>query len=542
MAQNGTVDPGYGPPPGMGGNGVLLDDIARMYGGAPEIAQDDPAFQQPRDATDEKTKQRASLVYRDLPLISIQNTWAVDQTRGALYSHMAGMFDASAQLWDAILGDDRVVATLGSRIAGLFGREVRFKAADDSDAAKECLAAWQKVWPRLSGDSAMTEVHTTAIGMGFGPAQLVWNTSEPVWCPHLRPWSPRFTYYHWPSRRYRALSQDGEIQIVPGDGKWVLHAPFGEYRGWIRGAIRAVAEPWLLRHFAFRDMARFSEVHGMPTRVGMVPAVSDPQERSAFETSLANLGSDTSMILPQGVDGVQGSGYDYKLIEARDRAWEVFPGLIDRCDMAIVLAMLFQNLTTEVKGGSFAATSAHMDIRQSGLQGDDAAWKNTIYNQIARPFAYLNFGDADLAPWTWRDVEPRADLEGNAKQFQQFGTAIEVLARGGVKFKDVEELRAFAAKHFGLDGLPDFEIGDAVVGGLGAKESSKLPFTQVDPAAVVTVDEARELNSLGPLPGGGGDMTIQEFTAKNTAKHKPAPAEKGAKPGAPAAPGKGFGK
>jgi phage gp29-like protein len=542
MPTNGTTDPGYGPPPGMGGNGILLDDIARMYGGAPEIAKDDPAFQQPRDATDEGTKQRASLVYRDLPLVSIQNTWAVDQTRGALYSHMAGMFDASAQLWDAILGDDRVVATLGSRISGLFGREVRFKPADDSDAAKECLEAWEKVWPRLSGDAAMTEVHTTAIGMGFGPAQLVWDTSGPVSCPYIRPWAPRFTYYHWPSRRYRALSQDGEIQIVPGDAKWLLHAPFGSYRGWIRGAIRAVAEPWLLRHFAFRDMARFSEVHGMPTRIGMVPAVSDPGERSAFETSLANLGSDAAMILPQGVDGQLGSGYDYKLVEARDRAWEVFPGLIDRCDMAIVLAMMFQNLTTEVKGGSFAATSAHMDIRQSGLQGDNQAWKQTIYEQIARPFAYLNFGDADLAPWTWWDVEPRDDLKGNAQQFKEFGYALEVLARGGIKFKNVEELRAFAAKKFGLDGLPDFEIGEAVVGGLGAKETSKLPFTQVDPAAVVTVDEARELNSLGPLPGGGGELTIQEFTAKNTAKHKPAaPAPKGDKP-APDAAGKGFGK
>ena len=429
----------------------------------------DVAFQPPHDATDKGTRSRASLVYRDLPVVTIQNTWSVDSARSALYAHSAGIFEQSAQLWDAILGDDRVTATLGSRISGLFGRETRFKAANRSSAAKECLRAWRDWWPRLSGDAAMTEVHTWGIGMGFGPAQLVWDTNRPVWGPYIRPWHPRYTYFNWPSRRFIALSEDGPITIEPGDGKWLLHSAKSVERPWIFGAIRAVTEPWMLRHFAFRDMARFSEVHGIPTRIGKVPAVSDPIERSDFEAAISRLGSDTAMIIPQGVDVSNAGGYDYSLVEAHDTAWEVFPGLIDRCDMSIVLALLFQNLTTEVKGGSFAATSAHMDIRQSGLQGDDAAWRATIYNQIARPFAYLNFGDADLAPWTWRDVEPREDLEHNARQFQAMGAALEILARGGIKFKDVEQLRLFAAKKFGLDGLPDFDIGDppAAAGGMG---------------------------------------------------------------------------
>lgn len=434
--------------------GIPLADLARIY------SNDTPSNGggQPIDPLNASTRAKAKTIVRDLPLVTVQNTWTVDQARGALYAHMMGQFDASAQLFDSILGDDRVMATMGSRISGLFGREARFSSANDSDAAKECRLAWEAWWPRLSGDSAMSEMHTYGIGMGFSPAQLVWDTSKPVWGPYLRPWHPRFTYFDWSSRFMMALCQEATVPITPGDGKWVLHSPHGEYRGWIRGAIRALAEPWMLRHFAFRDMARFNEIHGMATRIGMVPAVSDPNERSDFEAKIANLGSDTAMILPQGVDGPDGSGYDYKLVEATATAWESFPGLIDRCDMAIILAILFQNLTTEVKGGSFAATSAHMDIRQSGLQGDDAAWANTIYNQIARPFAWLNFGDADLAPRTWRDVEPRDDLRGNATQFQQFATAIELLARGGVQFSDVDELRDFASKAFGLNGLPGFTI------------------------------------------------------------------------------------
>ena len=469
MPTNGRADPGFGPPPGSVGDGPYparnISDLVNTYANPrTPIDMGDPAFQSPTSPLTPAAKQRAGLVYRDLPLITVQNTWSVEMARSALYTHVMGIFETSAQLWDSILGDDRVHATLGSRIAGLFGREVRFHPADDSMAAREVCDAWEKWWPRLTSDASFTELHTYGIGMGFSMSQLVWDTSGPLWGPYLRPWHPRFTYYHWPTRRFRALSQDGEISIIPGDAKWVLHAPFGEYRGWIRGAIRAIAEPWMLRHFAFRDMARFSEIHGLPTRVGKVPAVSDPGERAAFEQAIGNLGSDTAMILPQSVD-TDGAGYDYSLVEATDTAWEAFPGLIDRCDMAIVLSLLFQNLTTEVQGGSFAATKSHMDIRESGLQADNQAWKNTIYNQIARPFAWLNFGDPELAPWTTWNVAPRDELELNAKQFQQFGTAIEVLRRGGIQFNDPEQVRLFAQRRFGLDGLPDFMITEPVSGG-----------------------------------------------------------------------------
>ncbi len=449
---------------------LQVAQIDQLVGADNSVNGIDPAFQSPTDPlTETGIKSKAgSVVFRDLPIVTIQNAWSVAGARNALASHCTGIFEQSAQLWDSIIADDRVTATLGSRTTGLFGREVRFKAADDSDAAKECLRAWEAWWPKLAGDSAMKVINETAIGMGFAHAQVAWDTTKPVWGPYLRPWNARYTYYNWDVRKFVANTQDGQRAIMPGNGKWFTHAPWGEYRGWMRGALRSVTEPWMLRHFAFRDMARFSEIHGLPTRVGKVPAVSDPNERAYFETQIANMGSDTAMILPQSVDGVGGAGYDYSLVEAKDTSWEVFPGLIDRCDMSIVLAIMFQNLTTEVTGGAFAATKSHMDVRQGGIQGDDEAWKFSIYNQLARPFAYFNFGDPELAPWTSRDVQPRADLAGNADQFAKFATALEVMARGGLKFKSSDELRAFASKSFGLEGLPDFEINDPSAGSPGA--------------------------------------------------------------------------
>lgn len=445
---------------------IPLDAISKQVG-APSSVPFDPAFPIP-GASLVGTKPGARIVYRDIPIVSTVTTWTVPGVRDALATHVLGIFESSGQLIDIMMGDDRVQATLGSRRAGLFGREVRFRPANDSDAARECLDAWTAHWP-AAFDYALPEIHDFAIFGGQWPGQLLWDTSGPVWKWYLKPWHLRYTYYHWGIRRFVALSQDGGIPIVPGNGKWILHAPHGDYRGWIRGAVLAIAEPWIFKRFSRRDWARFTEVHGMPTRVGICPASADPDERDAYQAQLANLGAETTLLLTQGVDAKNGgNSYDYRLEEAKDTAWEAFPGLRDDCDTAITLALRHQNLTTQItSGGSYAAALQHGEVAIQQDQLDNAAMRRTIHEQIARPFAYYNFGDPDLAPWTDWDVANTSESSANAEMFSKFGLAIEVLRRGGVKFKDTEELRRFASNKFHLDSLPDFDIVDPVSGGLG---------------------------------------------------------------------------
>jgi hypothetical protein len=454
-------DPGYGPPPGYpsaparaAAGEVGFDDLARLA-----KAARDPRFQGSVDATDSNTRARAKVVYRQIPLVTVQNTWSVEQCRAAMYSHMTGQFYASGLLCDSMLGDDRITATLNSRAAAWLGRDVRFQPANDSRAAREVCDAWEAWWPRFAGDAAIRETSDYGTMMGFAHDQLVWDTTQPGldYAPTMHPWHPVYTYYDWDLRCFQAIGQDGVVPIIPGNGKWVEFAPFGSYRGWIRGAIRPCVEPWLLRHFGFRDMARFGEVHGNPTRKGKVPMVGDPVERKAFEDALASLGADAAIIVPTGVDGQNGDGYDYDLVEAKSNAWQVHPAQIDRCDQAIVLALLMVSQTTEVGGGVYGPKVAQ-DIRSEGATHDNKGWKRTLYGQVARPFAYLNFGDANLAPWTWWNVKGPEVYASNARQFQAAATALGLLLQGGMKFKDMRRLRRWLARSFGLDGFPAFDI------------------------------------------------------------------------------------
>ncbi len=432
----------------LGGPLIPSFDIGQM---APTDPMSDPS----------RSREQSSVIYREIPLIQIQNTWSVRAVRGTLAALTAGIFETPGYLVDSILGDDRIQATLGSRVGGLLGAPVSFRQSA-SDKNGECYDAWKKNWPRIGAEAPWNTILSYCHMLGFQPAQVLWDTDD-LWIPHVQPTHVSFTYYHWTLRHYIFVSLDGQVAIEPGNGKWLLHAPHGEYRGWMRGAVRAIAQPWLMRHFALRDWARFNERHGLPILKGRVPAAADPKARALFEAQIARLGTDTAMILPQGVS--EQFSYDLELLEATAGEWESFKAEIDQCDMQIVLTLLYQNLTTEVQEGSFAAARVHAAVRQAALKADSRALAMTIYHQLARPFAAFNFGDPDLAPWTEWDVTPAEDYNSMADVVVKWTNALEVLRRAGYKVLTEEGLSEFAER-FGFQ-LPEMEMVEPAQPGAG---------------------------------------------------------------------------
>lgn len=421
------------------GSPTILDPYGRVI-----PPTNDPAFQPPRDPLKDTdaAKGEARIIYRQIPITTIQTDWTVEQTRRALNQHVAGMFDQSAQLVDAIVGDDRIQATLGSRTGGLFGRPVRFKPANDSSAAREVLDAWVGAWDRIMPEPVLRGMGEWTVMMGFMAGPITWDTSGKDWIPLLQPWHPRYTWYLPQYFSYVATTQDGLAPIKSGGGKWFLHAPHGEYRGWMRGAVRPTAQPWLIRNMTYRDWARYSERHGMPILRCYAPASGDPVQRERFAQTMANIGQETGVMLPQGVD--EQFSYDVDYLEASDQSWQAFPGLIDRCDMSIVLAILFQNLTTEVKEGSFAAARVHGDVRQSALASDNNGYRLSIRNGLGRPFAAFNYGDPELAPFTDWDIDPIEDKDGTTKVFLAFCQGLQALTLAGYQFSDPNDIKTLA--------------------------------------------------------------------------------------------------
>ena len=107
---------------------------------------------------------------------------------------------------------------------------------------------------------------------------------------------------------------------------------------------------------------------------------------------------------------------------------------MDRCEQSITITILGQNLTTQAAEGSFAAARVHGDVKQTILEHDEATLSALVYEQIARPWALYNFGDADLAPRTHWDIRPTEDQTARVAVLNQFALACQALTSAGVRF------------------------------------------------------------------------------------------------------------
>lgn len=364
--------------------------------------------------------------YQDLP-VSVWADWSIRTIRSAVQSHVVGQFGQASILVDSMMADDRIQAAANGRIKGVTKCEWNFEPAKSGKLQARTI---DKLFPEILDEETEEQLLLWAIFMGFALAEIIWEPKDDQWVPRLKFWHPLYIYYRIDTRRYVAITADqGTVEIEEGDPKWFLYAPWGSYRSWIRGAVRSVSIPWVVRQFALRDWGRFSEVHGLPIKKLMVPSQAPAGDKARFFASVQRLGSESMFSLPQQGDGHGGVGpsFDVQLLEAKDRAWEAFPGLIAQCERSITLAIRGTNLTTEVDGGSFAAANTHKDEDSDYAIADRRKLASAVYKQLLRPFCLYNYGNADLAPKPSL-ASPESDQEKEATvlvQVQQALTGFE---------------------------------------------------------------------------------------------------------------------
>lgn len=351
--------------------------------------------------------------FADLP-IAVWFEWRLNTVRAALNAHAVGTFGQSALLAEGMLSDDRVQAAMNGRAKGVTKCEPLLTPADDPEGesvADEIAEVWDEILP----EETLEQIMQWATFEGFCLLELVWEAwpSKGVWIPRLKVWHPLYVYYRIDIRRYVAIAVEGMITIEPDDPKWWIYTPFDgfhSYRGWIRGAVRSCAVPWLVRQFALRDWARFSEVHGLPMRVAKYPAQAPAIDKARFVAGIRNLGAETTVGLPIQT-GPDAASWAVELIEAAGQNWQSFPGLRDACDQSITLAVRGTNLTTQVSpgAGSKAAADTHRDEDSDYARADRRKLCSGLRRHVLRWYCIFNRGNTDCLPKKVELVDPESE-------------------------------------------------------------------------------------------------------------------------------------
>lgn len=380
----------------------------------------------------------------EFPVISWTDWDNVQMVKASIRALELGVFDAASNIVEAMGRDDRISGCLETRTRALAGLPLAFEPRGDGRQKKAVADALDDVFEEMFPDATLTELLQWGLILGVGIAENVWEFGESAWLPRLKVWHPRFLTFRMDTRSFWLNTQEGQREITPGDGQWVLYTPYGLARGWMHGKVRSLYVPWLMRTWGLRDWARYSEVHGMPIKKVVTPAAAQENDRNAFLAAVAGIGTEATIRTPRVMGGTgdpDADRYDIELLEAMSQNWQTFDKLLDKAEACIAINLLGQNLTTEVKGGSYAAAQSHMQIRNEVLQFDAESLAQCLRHQVLSWWALHNYGNAELAPMPKWKTGARSDAERKTRgeALQALGTGFTLLRTAGVKV-DVDQV------------------------------------------------------------------------------------------------------
>ncbi len=413
------------------------------------------------------------------PLTPMALPWVVSSV---LQEHDLGQFQRSALLWEQMRRDDRVAATMSVRINALMGLEHDFSPAAGTtakDAAVEANSeAMSGVWKRFSTPAERVQILSWGLGLGFAFGRLDWEYSKDVWMPKLSVWHPSFVSWRTDLLQYHVSTANaGVVPITPGVDGWWLWTPFGFKRGWAEGYVHKLATPWLARTWAYRDWCRYNEMHGLPMVKAYIPMQSQDDDEARFLAELANRGTAPVVRLPKNKDN--NPGYDFELVEAKADTWEAFQGMKQDANTDIAVAVLGQNLTTEVQGGSFAAAKVQDKVRGDILDADARAFEAWFDEAIGLPYAAVNLpGGEDSALALRFQTQETDDLLKAGEGLSLLGDGITKAVSAGVKL-DVDEV----TRRVDVPTTGPWEKPEAPVAPAAAPPGGSVPPGKLDAAA-----------------------------------------------------------
>ena len=243
----------------------------------------------------------------------------------------------------------------------------------------------------------------------------------------------------------------------------------------------------------------FSEKYGMPFLIGKQPRGTGQAETDKFADNLEAMGQDAIAVIPDD------SSIDIKEAGGKGASADIYSKLLEFCKAEVSIALLGQNLSTEVKGGSYAASQSHMQVRKDIIDADEKLVEKT-FNTLIKWIADLNFTASELPGFSmWEEEDVDKDL---AARDESLTASME---KSGLRLS-----RKYYQKSYGLE-EEDIEIQAE---GEGLKAKGQAEFVEAgDSPDSTTPDSVRKSGTvpseLSPFPDQQAlDDVIDSITPK----------------------------
>lgn len=370
--------------------------------------------------------------------------WNPDLMRFAKRQADNGDLTLVSDLWEGMLGDDRVSGAVEQRI--LASESLPLSFAGPSRAAKR-LQEW---WTNVVTPGTRAQILRWGLGVGICPVYIrTWHDGVPE---EIEVWHPRWLRYYQNERRWKLVTRTGIVDVDSCPGRLYLFTPFCTpyERPWIPGLWYSTCTPWLGKSFAYPDLANFGQQHASPKWFLNVidgnATISKAQKLEAIQW-LSRVPSRATMFVP----------YPFKVEqqETNSTAWQAFTEQIDMANAALARRILGHDASMD-KDATHASALAALDVKMSLVRFDVDAEGSFWKLGLLKTWSALN--GLSTTPYPVRDTTPPDDLQKAASVQNQAAGAFKTLIDAGVS--DIVDVRKFLGRYFPLkdeDGTVDEE-------------------------------------------------------------------------------------
>lgn len=368
-----------------------------------------------------KVPETAKPPTRSLATVAVRDKWGLYPANGLTPQRLAHILreaDQGDMLQQAELfsqleeRDGHLASIFGTRKLAISGLEWKFEPFSDDAKDKEIAEAFAAMWEELDTDELLLDL-MDAVSKGVSFTALNWAAKDGGF---VVDGSESIDQKHWrfdlDDKRFRLMTDEQPLGLLPTFGQVVEHRYRARSGSPTRaGVMRTCVWAATFKNYAIKDWVTFSEVYGMPVRIGKYDPSTSKEEREALELAVAMIGSDAA--------GVISRDTEIELLEAaKASSVDVYKLLIEFCEATQSKAVLGQTLTSsEGRHGTQALGNVHEEVRQDLLKADARAVSKTLRMQLIRPWIVFNRGAqyADRAPKPVPQISDPEDLEATSR-------------------------------------------------------------------------------------------------------------------------------
>jgi len=353
------------------------------------------------------------------PITTPRTRWYQADLETAFYtSDTAGDLTLIGQLSRAMMSDGLISGLASTRTSGLIALPKRWRGDSKIVDALSSDNGSRSVFDEMCPPAEVAALASDGLKVGVGIGELIDVPGRSF--PVLVRLDPEFLIYRRQESRFYYRSIAGQLPVIPGDGRWVLHSPGGRLNPWQQGLWPALGSAFITKSHAKMHRSNFSAKLANPARVAYTPQSANDAQRGAFLEQLMAWGLNTVFALPPG--------WETKLLESNGRGYAVFADEIETANHEIMIALAGQEVTV-TGGAGFSNANIHQTIRSDLIEHTGAALAFTVNTQILPQYVAKHFGYGalyDCPRLSW-DTSPPKDLMAETATMMGAANAVKAL-------------------------------------------------------------------------------------------------------------------